>query len=70
MECLTHKDMLEQKLVDIAACCHCDNNGRGMNGLHLVAENYAADVAKVLIEARCPLDAVDKEVSCQVYTDI
>ena len=56
--------------MDIAACCHCDNNGRGMNGLHLVAENYAADVAKVLIEAGCPLDAVDKEVSCEVYTDI
>ena len=34
-----------------------------MNGLHLVAENYAADVAKVLIAAGCPLDVVDKEVS-------
>ena len=60
---LTDKDMLEQKLVDVTACCHCDDRGRGMNGLHLVAENYAPKVARVLIEAGCPLDAVDKEVS-------
>ena len=37
--------------------------GRGSNGLHLAAETYAAEVAKVLIKAGCPLDQLDKEVS-------
>ena len=55
--------LTEHKLVDVTACCHRDDRGRGMNGLHLVAENYAPKVAKVLIDAGCPLDAVDKEVS-------
>ena len=68
MACKYHKleiveYLTEQKLVDIATCCHHDDRGRGMNGLHLVAENYDAGVAKVLIEAGCPLDTVDKEVS-------
>lgn len=55
--------MTEEDLVDVRACCHEDDKGRGSNGLHLAAETYAPDVAKVLIQAGCPLDQLDREVS-------
>ena len=55
--------LTEKEQVDIAACCHRDEKGRGMNGLHLAVKHYAVGIAKELVKAGCPLDAVDAQVS-------
>ena len=49
--------------VDVGACCHSDDDGRGVSGLHLAAIHNSAEVAGLLMDANCPLDLVDTSVS-------
>ena len=49
--------------VDVGACCHSDDAGRGTSGLHLAAIHNSAEMAELLMDANCPLDLVDTLVS-------
>ena len=57
------QDPSVKHLVDVTACCHSDDGGKKNNGLHIAAIHNSVELAELLIEADCPLDAVDKDVS-------
>lgn len=56
---------LDADLVDFTAHCHSSKteDGHGFTGLHLAAVHNSEDIARLLIEAGCPLDVVDEKVS-------
>lgn len=56
------KDEDLKSLVDVRASCHRNAEGEGPSGLHLAAVHNVKRVAELLIEADCPLDAVDNYV--------
>jgi len=60
--------------VNFAACCagqdsDTDEEGRqgGMMGLHLAAIHDSPEIASLLIEKGCPIDALDEKVNNTDY---
>lgn len=56
-------ELAEKGLVDVAACCQSNEEGIGMNGLHLAALHDSKKVAELFVKIeKYPLNGVDKKV--------